>query len=495
MSTAELRARLAEIDEQISVHLDILHNLQEDRNLVAAQLDAVTSYPILTLPVEIVAEIFVHCLPIENPKVMRLQAPFSLLKICSRWREIALTTPKLWEALDINVVSLRSALSSRPSSSRWVGVVEHCLRRAQGRPLSLTLRHPHEEYEAVTKYQPDLAFLRAIGRQLEDLEVFGLEQEDQAHCAPDAPLDFRPGSFPILERLVFGPAEPDTDLYNVWLEFFQDSPELRELAVLGATEIKQGIPWHQLTTLTARNFELDQCLDVLRMATDLKYCTMSIQFYEPATALQHVTHRNLQSLRLLPDYEGNGWGEIVDNITLPSLRTLDISDLNELRPNQLEEFLSRSSAELESFKFSFDHVYGFSGWENSFRLIPDTQDLHLICRDLDFLTEFMEEFSQRDNRLFPEARNIFLHIPGTRGTVESALRERRKGGDDKLETASLEWAPEDADLLRSGIQTLSDPSQEEPRIVEQSGGGQENQDAQVTEVQFGQPKDTTRHSN
>ncbi|KAJ7129240.1 hypothetical protein C8R44DRAFT_533755, partial [Mycena epipterygia] len=61
------------------------------------QLDAIT-YPVLTIPLEITAEIFVHCLPttrrsdVLNPE----EAPLLLTHVCRAWREIAISTPSLW---------------------------------------------------------------------------------------------------------------------------------------------------------------------------------------------------------------------------------------------------------------------------------------------------------------------------------------------------------------------------------------------------------------
>ncbi|KAJ7181097.1 hypothetical protein C8R46DRAFT_844421, partial [Mycena filopes] len=52
-------------------------------------------YPILTLPVEITAEIFTHCLPdTPAPPSVRI-VPLLLARICRQWRNIACGTPRL----------------------------------------------------------------------------------------------------------------------------------------------------------------------------------------------------------------------------------------------------------------------------------------------------------------------------------------------------------------------------------------------------------------
>ncbi|KAJ7751691.1 hypothetical protein B0H16DRAFT_1225672, partial [Mycena metata] len=53
-------------------------------------------YPILTLPVELTAEIFVHCLPDDPVPPSGKVAPMLLGRICRKWRNIAKGTPRLW---------------------------------------------------------------------------------------------------------------------------------------------------------------------------------------------------------------------------------------------------------------------------------------------------------------------------------------------------------------------------------------------------------------
>ncbi|KAJ7131164.1 hypothetical protein C8R44DRAFT_592305, partial [Mycena epipterygia] len=54
-------------------------------------------YPVITVPYEIIALIFVHCLPADGRvKPSPHAAPLLLAQICSAWREIALRTRQLW---------------------------------------------------------------------------------------------------------------------------------------------------------------------------------------------------------------------------------------------------------------------------------------------------------------------------------------------------------------------------------------------------------------
>src|ERR1700761_6252462 len=53
-------------------------------------------HPIHGLPVELLASIFVHCLPLDKQHLRPSSAPLLLTRICGTWRAIALRTPELW---------------------------------------------------------------------------------------------------------------------------------------------------------------------------------------------------------------------------------------------------------------------------------------------------------------------------------------------------------------------------------------------------------------
>ena len=78
---------------------------QELRNEQSALLfisDLVS--PIRKLPIEILQEIFIACLPTaHNPVSSRWEPPILLTQICSSWRIIAHATPQLWKSIHIRV--------------------------------------------------------------------------------------------------------------------------------------------------------------------------------------------------------------------------------------------------------------------------------------------------------------------------------------------------------------------------------------------------------
>jgi len=97
------RARVTALEAQIMDLERSLAALQLERTLVQERLDSY-KYPVLTLPNEIVSEIFIHFLPIYPicPPLGGLFSPTTLTQICRKWREIAQTTPALWKAISLS---------------------------------------------------------------------------------------------------------------------------------------------------------------------------------------------------------------------------------------------------------------------------------------------------------------------------------------------------------------------------------------------------------
>ncbi|KAJ7803743.1 hypothetical protein B0H13DRAFT_1671541, partial [Mycena leptocephala] len=62
--------------------------------------------PIRTMPVEILQEIFMACLPTRHDSIMHAShIPLILGRVCSRWRTISLSTPVLWSSVHVIVPS------------------------------------------------------------------------------------------------------------------------------------------------------------------------------------------------------------------------------------------------------------------------------------------------------------------------------------------------------------------------------------------------------
>ncbi|KIK51412.1 hypothetical protein GYMLUDRAFT_181451, partial [Collybiopsis luxurians FD-317 M1] len=91
--------------------------------------------PLDRIPSEMLAEIFMWCLPlhpIPNPR----QPPFALTTVCRRWRQTAIDAPLLWRSLGI-YVPLKSL--SETTVSRRLATIKLWLERSGTLPLLLSL--------------------------------------------------------------------------------------------------------------------------------------------------------------------------------------------------------------------------------------------------------------------------------------------------------------------------------------------------------------------
>jgi hypothetical protein len=93
---------IAQIDEEIvpaKSKLDCLQHRRAELISVQQSHKALIS-PRRRTPPEIWAGIFLLCLPADGlVRINVLQAPLLLVQICSWWREITLSTPRLWNSI------------------------------------------------------------------------------------------------------------------------------------------------------------------------------------------------------------------------------------------------------------------------------------------------------------------------------------------------------------------------------------------------------------
>ncbi|KAJ6543947.1 hypothetical protein B0H19DRAFT_1169092 [Mycena capillaripes] len=368
-----LRDRLAELDAVIPV-------LQKERKLIQKKLDALT-YPVLQLPYDLTADIFLHCLPpirysasdhrtehhITEPSAA--SAPLLLLKVCRTWRDIVLATPQLWASIQIYW-----RMADAPQQ------LQNWLTRASSCPLSLVLSHPeppqdHSSKDMHTFEEFDEAFQRVLecSSRWYDVELFCKYDEFLGHASRfESALH---GTLPTLERLKLNFTESwhhshfsvlrfdyFDDPEPSWmrrLAMFEYAPKLRDLSIIHLPPSFLILPWAQLTTLLAENFSLSDCLQVLRLTSSLIDCSFGWitdpnRFDPPERTLDVLLDVPplifLDSLKIYGTYSARA--DILLPLTLPALTKLHRLPSD---PETFLKFLSRSSAVLR--ELSMDRYY------------------------------------------------------------------------------------------------------------------------------------------
>ncbi|KIK66631.1 hypothetical protein GYMLUDRAFT_111336, partial [Collybiopsis luxurians FD-317 M1] len=96
---------LSNLESEISQLQERLKVLSFKRDRAKAYINAHRALmsAIRRLPTEILIEIFVHCLPTDSYPVRSLkEAPLLLTTVCRSWRNVAIGSAHLWNALHVN---------------------------------------------------------------------------------------------------------------------------------------------------------------------------------------------------------------------------------------------------------------------------------------------------------------------------------------------------------------------------------------------------------
>ncbi|KAJ6459520.1 hypothetical protein C8R45DRAFT_552145 [Mycena sanguinolenta] len=339
------RARVAELDAQIrDLERSFERAVSELRSQKAKVQDRLDSYkyPVLTLPDEMVVEIFVRFLPDypSCPPLVGLYSPFLLAQICRQWRRIASETPALWRAIAISDMSL-SRINTRMPFKEQAHLFNLWLSRSQCCPLSMRL----DEFVMVEWVIEPLHAAQAISVVLPHRARWeNLELELSMPPAIEGPM-------PLLRRL------------DLWLGHgfnfavtpkltFHDVPLLRTVLLNGIAAQSIALPWAQLTSLALRDAYLQNCLPILRVAINLLHCRLGLVRTRDDSAenLPRIAFPRLQSLalvRVFPDLDSlTGYLPIFD---VPALRRLRVAE-QLLEPNPIDSltsFISRARCPLQ----------------------------------------------------------------------------------------------------------------------------------------------------
>ncbi|KAJ7822054.1 hypothetical protein B0H13DRAFT_2127755 [Mycena leptocephala] len=324
------RGRIADIGVQILELERSIRSLQNEKAVLQDRLDAYV-YPVLTLPAEIVSEIFAHCVPVypKCPPVTGLLSPTKLAQICRIWREIAFSTMTLWRA-----VGVYEPIARQSNLGAEFHALETSLTRCGSFPLSIEMEFGDPKQQGLP------AFYRIIAaHRVEHLKLFG-------------PL----GSLRYIER-------PLLSLHSLTIGFsvgrdgvgdapstFLAAPLLRKVAFQIYHDVFHYIlPWTQLTVLIVGFIAPHECALLLNLATSLVHCGLTLSSSHalslaPVVPLLHLQILVLQSYQEY--YDGRG---LLNTLTLPALRSLRVKE-ELLYPNPvatLRSLILRSGCALE----------------------------------------------------------------------------------------------------------------------------------------------------
>ncbi|KAJ7429625.1 hypothetical protein FB451DRAFT_1159428 [Mycena latifolia] len=349
------RAHIADIEAQILTLTRSIRVLRAEMKRTREHLDSY-AYPVLTLPNEVVSEIFIHFLPVYPlcPPQTGLLSPTLLTHICRKWRGIALATPALWRAISLTDLDVWD-------DDRELHLLDSWLSRSGCLPLSVTM-------EDIFLPMPEDSLRKLV------LHHTRWEHVKLALEAQSLP---RQNTMPLLQQLElhvpFGcrhvPSRAD----------YPEMPLLRS-ATLWDFDYPTGVvPWSQLTSLALVCQRPTHCTAVLQQTVNLVHCEL-ITFYDPVRQPE-VKLERLKSLVLMK-YDEEPAKQYLDTLIAPALRTLEVPD-EYFQPDPIDmltSFILKSGCRLDNVKITGERSIPKRRYREAFPSIPELSfDSSKVC--------------------------------------------------------------------------------------------------------------------
>ncbi|KAJ6447443.1 hypothetical protein C8R45DRAFT_1043139 [Mycena sanguinolenta] len=369
------RAALAEIEAEIArfktYSARYIFALEKQKEEVEARLKEIV-YPILSLPAEITSQIFVECLegirqrfhflPDDGLSPLTARAPWLLMQVCRKWKEIALSTCQLWSFLQIKPLDTGSGEIMVPAGTLFL--LETWFSRAGACPLSLIIDSDYSDNGKA----PEPLDISSISHRLQHLTdvLKNAPLLAELHCCQQN-IDFRSFASKALTTLdIHIPFHPGISTAE-FISILQSLPSLCHLACL----VKLTADRRHHTPLTFPNL-LSLCLH-----TD--YCYSST----------HVPPIHLLEL-----------------LTLPNLRSFKYFET--LDPNVILPFLSRSTCAIRDLEcVARQTIYPYENLQN-LRLFPSVETLSIFADKLVDGLQPLDPFHSYLQLMMPNLQHIMI---------------------------------------------------------------------------------------
>ncbi|KAJ6562563.1 hypothetical protein B0H19DRAFT_1234134, partial [Mycena capillaripes] len=339
--------QLKRLDEKIADLQKAIDRLAAERDVLGAFMDGHKALisPVRRLPLDVIQEIFAACLPTHRNCVMSAaEAPVLLGRICSSWRVVSLSTPRLWARLhivqpprdrfDSDAESMNKKLAQRLEVTKmWLGRAGQC-------PLSISLQtRPEPCYSppATPSTSEPLS-----GQFLQALIAFAPRWQHIILTTPPFMLDemahLTAADVPMLQTIGLHP-HPQQQFPPVttkW-EFCEmlSSPSISSFSISGNSFSPDKLPlqWHRLTDLTVDGplwetlLTSERVLQTLSMCPALHSCKLMVN--DGAMDGMPFLHSTveLQSLRALELNFGSVVARVprlLEHLSLPQLRAFTL---------------------------------------------------------------------------------------------------------------------------------------------------------------------------
>ncbi|KAJ6456423.1 hypothetical protein C8R45DRAFT_1082129 [Mycena sanguinolenta] len=410
----EIKALLVEptlqlkgLDDEITKLQQAINKLGEERSRVAAYVDAHKALisPVRRLPLDIIQELFFACLPIHrNCVISASEAPVLLGRICSSWRAISLSSPRLWSSLHVvEPLPCLNTASYDLKAAQRLEVTQTWLGRSGQCPLSISL-------QSAPQFTPETGSPDLSPNSIQFIQtlVSFVSRWQHIHFTTPFSLLLEVISYlhidvPRLETVTLH-HHGDQSLLHPWGPFdILRGARISSFSFPAGIFMPENLPlqWNQLTTLmvdgptwtTPLTMSSDTLLRVISGCTELRCCKLMV--HDPDVAIPISEH------------------PIVE---LPFLHTLAIHCVARVAPAVSVLLMRLSLPELRNFTI-FGSAQDTATLRNFIATLLQLEDLHI---EINILSEasLLEAF----HALPPSLRRIQIcDIQNSWGSPQTCL--------------------------------------------------------------------------
>ena len=271
--------------------------------------------------------------------------PIALTHVCSDWREVVLSSPKLWSSLSLPLHTKLSSLCFMAQA--WLGRSGEC-------PLTLRIDQRERAITGVpSKPAQDLVndIIATSHRWLNvDLNLH------IPSCFLEAFTTVK-YKLPTLERLAISFSQNGIG-YNPYLATFAFAPKLHTVYLGYGPSVELQLPWHQLThivTESSSDISVDKHLEIIRWSTNLVSYTATLRPVANPGCMRDVKHAGLRTLTIDWNYDSNGSvPAFFNHLRLPSLQNVSIKLPGSRLPREFIAFIMRSGCHIRHLTLGSD---------------------------------------------------------------------------------------------------------------------------------------------
>ena len=363
---------LSQAEDKLAAAKAVVERLTLETHRLKYAVNAFHDPLIHLLPRELASQIFTLCIPPTDQRLLtrsnqtRFSSSASILSlVCSAWRDIACSTPQLW-----NVLSMRLRA---PESVSILQHTESFLSRSRSLPLIIRIdTHKYEDlpYFPSATFYPIIDALNLHWHRWHTLEL----------CIP----------FSLTSKLHCGSHGEESLLQNLSIKVPSQLRGSRSRTGFGSTSrglVRPAmvnicglhlkavqIDWSQVTQVEFDTLSVRECLELLSSAPKLE--RLDINFFHRTGTSEDgpfipVTHHSLETLDCP---FGSLTAILFDKLVLPGLEDLNIKGYGPY--DSLERLLMRSSYPL--VKFHLEETRSDS-WSliPLLRAMPDLEEIFL----------------------------------------------------------------------------------------------------------------------